>query len=803
MNDWRLRFTGYDPLDERRREALCTVGNGYFATRGAWAGSVTGDHHSPGTYLAGYYNRLTDEVDGTVQNESLVNLPDWLPLTVAVNDGPWLTPDNSDVLEHTEELDLRRGVLTRSFRLRDGDGRVVAGVERRFASMADPHLAGQSLTVTAENWTGQLRLATTVSGEVRNCGVERYRKLSGDHLTDIEPGVHGRTLLVAATTRQSRSRIAVASRTVAASNDIWRDSSSARSVSRELLVSVSPGQVVTAEKVAAIYGSRDVGISEPVTAALAALDAAPGFDDLLDAHVLAWSQLWRRFDVDVTEPADGMQAAVRLNLFHLLQSVSPHCADIDAGVPARGLHGEAYRGHIFWDELFVFPVLTLRAPALTRALLLYRHRRLPAARRAAREAGFRGAMYPWQSGSDGREESQRLHLNPLSGRWTADATFRQRHVGLAVAYTMWQYVETTGDWEFLAYHGAEVIVEVARFFASLAEYDKARDRYVIRGVVGPDEFHTGYPDRPAEGIDNNAYTNVMAAWLLGIAARALDALPDWRRTELTEALGLQPQELNHWDDLTRRMYVPFHDNGVISQFEGYGDLAELDWQHYRDQYGDIRRMDRILEAEGHDITSYQVSKQADVLMLLYLLPRKELHDVMNRLGYPLSADIIRRTVDYYLTRTCHGSSLSAIVHAWGLTSLAPDRALSFLQQAVHSDLGDAIQTSTTAEGIHLGAMAGSVDLIQRGFTGLSVSQDVLRFRPRWPSGLGVLRMPLWYREYRLTVEVSAAGLVVSVDRGPGRGVTVRCYGRTRLLRPGETDTWPAPAAENLNPSVRR
>ncbi len=157
---------------------------------------------------------------------------------------------------------------------------------------------------------------------------------------------------------------------------------------------------------------------------------------------------------------------------------------------------------------------------------------------------------------------------------------------------------------------AEVIIEVARVFASLAQYDKARDRYVIRGVVGPDEFHTGYPDRPGEGIDNNAYTNVMAVWLFGIAARALEILPAWRRTELVVSLGLRPQELNHFEELTRRMYVPFHD-GVISQFEGYAGLAELDWPRYREQYGDIRRLDRILEAEGRDVTSYQVSKQAD------------------------------------------------------------------------------------------------------------------------------------------------------------------------------------------------
>jgi trehalose/maltose hydrolase-like predicted phosphorylase len=342
MNDWRLRLTGYDPIDERRREALCTVGNGVFATRGAWAGSRAGDHHYPGTYLAGYYNRLTDPVDGqSIENESLVNLPDWLPLTVAVNDGPWLTPDNSEVLDHTVDLDLRRGVLSRTFRLRDPAGRIVAGVERRFVSMAEPHLAGQALTVTAENWTGRLRMATTVNGDVSNAGVERYRKLAGQHLSNVEPSVHEDVLLVAATTSQARTRIAVATRTVANGDIRWQTRTDATSATRQLVVAVSPGQVVSAEKIAAVYGSRDQGISEPVTAALTAIDSAAGFDELLEDHLLAWSHLWRRFGVDLADPVDGVLMAVRLNLFHLLQSVSPHSAGADAGVLARGLHGEA------------------------------------------------------------------------------------------------------------------------------------------------------------------------------------------------------------------------------------------------------------------------------------------------------------------------------------------------------------------------------------------------------------------------------------------------------------------------------
>ncbi|MDT7700125.1 MAG: hypothetical protein QOJ30_2450 [Pseudonocardiales bacterium] len=226
------------------------------------------------------------------------------------------------------------------------------------------------------------------------------------------------------------------------------------------------------EKIVAVVTSRDVALSHPGTAATEEVAGAPGFDPLLETHELAWHQLWRRFRLDLT---DGDSPAtvptlrtLRLSIFHVLQTVSPHTLDLDAGIPARGMHGEAYRGHVFWDELFVFPLLTLRIPGLARALLHYRVRRLNAARRAARGLGHRGAMFPWQSGSDGREESQQIHLNPLSGRWLPDVSHLQRRVGLAVAYNIWQYYQAAGDLEFLAEHGAEVLLEVARFFAGLA-----------------------------------------------------------------------------------------------------------------------------------------------------------------------------------------------------------------------------------------------------------------------------------------------------------------------------------------------
>jgi alpha,alpha-trehalase len=213
---------------------------------------------------------------------------------------------------------------------------------------------------------------------------------------------------------------------------------------------------------------------------------------LTQRHAQAWERLWDQFDMELelaspTDRPNHTGLILHLHIFHLLQTTSPHTLDRDVGVPSRGWHGEAYRGHVFWDELFIFPLLNLCIPDITRALLRYRQRRLDAARGAARAAGHTGAMYPWQSGSDGREETQVVHLNPKSGRWLPDHSQLQRHVNAAIVYNLWQFYQVSGDLEFLCYHGADVILEIARFWASLATFNPELARYEIRGVMGPDE----------------------------------------------------------------------------------------------------------------------------------------------------------------------------------------------------------------------------------------------------------------------------------------------------------------------------
>lgn len=416
MSDWSLVYEDYAPGQQGLRETLCTLGNGYFATRGAAPEAVADDVNYPGSYLAGCYNRLVSEIDGhELENEDLVNVPNWLPVVFRIDDGPWLRPDEIEYLDYRQTLDLKQGVLHRTARLRDTAGRITRWAERRLVSMADPHLAALEIKLTPENWTGRLTIRSALDGSVINAGIPRYRQLNSRHLETMESTQAGEdTILLRCRTVQSRREIVEAARTLLFRNGerLVTERNLERQpdfVAWDLWFDAVEGQEITLEKIVALYTSRDPAISEPGLAALQKLAHAGSFETLLAAHRRTWADLWEECRVTIETTANsGMQMKLNLHIFHLLQTVSVHSIDLDVGVPPRGWHGEAYRGHIMWDELFIFPYLSLRKPVLTRALLRYRHRRLEQARLAAKAAGFRGAMFPWQSGSDGREESQQI-----------------------------------------------------------------------------------------------------------------------------------------------------------------------------------------------------------------------------------------------------------------------------------------------------------------------------------------------------------------------------------------------------------
>ncbi|NYE19708.1 glycoside hydrolase family 65 protein [Microbacterium immunditiarum] len=788
-SEWELDVCDPDPKQEGTLEALLTLGNGYFATRGAAVEHSADGVHYPGTYIAGIYNRLRSGVgDDEREDESIVNLPNWLAVHLRSRDGELIA---RAVHDH-RVLDMRRGILRREVHGEDRSGRRSVIREIRLISMRRPHAGFLRIVVTPVDWSGELCVESSTDGEVRNDNVASFRGLAADHLDVVEArsDPNGTSLLVAETT-QSCVRVAVATRTRidGAPPAQTLDADGVARLRWDLRV--TQAAPVAVHKTVSLFTSRDRAITEPSAAARRELEHAPDLRDAIGEHETEWRHIWSRLRLEVSPAGEsaaesvGIQRAIDTHIFHTAQTLSRHTSEGDVGIPARGLHGEAYRGHVFWDELFVFPFLNLRMPELTRALLLYRYRRLTEARRIAESIGDDGALFPWQSGSDGREETPVSFYNPLADDWIPDHSLLQFHVGLAVAYNTWHYFQVTGDMNFLASFGAELLVEIARFWSSRAEHDPRTGRHHLRGMMGPDEFHDGFPDRAGSGIDDNAYVAVMAAWLFSTVIRAHDTLGGDSNSDLWQRLGLEDEELIRWRMLSRTLYVPFLANGLLAQFEGYGDLEEFDFEGYRARYGDIGRLDLILAAEGDSPNRYKVSKQADVLMLFYLFSAEELSAIFERLGYDFDPQTIPDTIAYYLARTTHGSTLSRVVHAWVLARGDRRAAWELLREALGTDLRD-IQGGTTREGIHLGAMAATADILQRCFTGLEVREDTIFLHPQLPEALKRLTCELRYRGHWLTLTVTHETVTLTSRAHAAPTIAVVIEGEALRLEGGAT-----------------
>jgi trehalose/maltose hydrolase-like predicted phosphorylase len=791
VDGFLLAYDGFDPEAEGLREALTSTGNGYLCVRGAAEWEDADGVHYPGTYAHGGYNRETTILGGLpVLNEDLVNLPNWLVLQLRTEGGDVIRLADVDLLGYRHELDIRFATVSRYLSFRDHEGHETTLHSRRFVSMADPHHGGIEWTLVPQNWSGRVEVVTAIDGRVSNAGVARYRQLEGRHLNPVGPRTLGpEVIALKAETRQSNLYISQAARTRVFRGDrpvqVERRLYQMEDYIQQVLAfDVRHGEPIRVEKLVTFFTSRDPAVSDTLVKAATSVARHTDFGASFERHAAAWEELWRVCDVRVSGE-ESVQLLLRLHIAHVLQVCSRNTADLDAGLPARGLNGEAYRGHVFWDELYAFPFFNIRLPEVTRGLLMYRYRRVGEARAAAREEGFRGAMFPWQSGSDGTEETQRVHLNPVSGRWEPDLSRNQRHVNAAIFWNIWQYFQTTHDQAFLRDYGAEMMLSITRFWASIAHFNTERERYEIHGVMGPDEFHDKYPDAPRGGLRNNAYTNVMVAWLCDIADKLLALLPASRVEELRERLGIGDDELAVWRDMSRRMFVPFHDDGIISQFEGYEDLEELDWDAYRAKYGNIQRLDRILRAEGRDPNLYKVTKQADTVMLFFLFRDEELREVFGRLGYAYDAGTISRNVTYYDRRTSHGSTLSFVTHAGVLAAIDPESSWERFLVALRSDAED-IQGGTTKEGIHMGVMAGTLDLVQRSYAGTYISDGVLCFDPRLPNRLASLSFSMQFRETPIQLTLTRDRLTLALHaEGGSRSVRVAVRGDVRKLSVGD------------------
>ncbi len=793
---WILVYNGFDPEDEGLRESLCALGNGYFVTRGAAFEASADKVHYPGTYLAGGYNRLKTRLNGRmVENEDLVNIPNWRCLNFRIEDEEWFQLKNVKILLYKQSLNIKKGILSRSIRFRDKKNRETKMIQFSFVHGDQMHRAGLKVIVTPLNWEGKIEICSALDGRVANQGVERYRDLGNQHLDLIEfRHVDEKSMVLKMRTNQSCIDIALGASTkiylknkTAAIKSFPADKPDGY-VARHFIANLSKNDNLIVEKLICIYTSRDAGIYECLLEAENTIaNEMTSFDNLSRSHVTALELLWRKFDVKI-EMDNGdieqyTQKIIRLYILHLLQSSSAHSLDIDVGMPARGWHGEGYRGHIFWDEMIIFPFLNYRAPRITRTLLMYRYRRLKEARQAAKKYGYKGAMYPWQSGSNGREETQQMHLNPRSGRWVPDHTYLQRHVNNAIVYNIWQYLQSTHDLEFLSFYGGEIVLEIARFWASVATYNPEIDRYEIRGVMGPDEYHDAYPGADKPGLNNNVYTNLMVMFVMDQALNLQHFILEQDWEYLRKKLGIKDKELATWKKMSRRMKIVFHKDGILSQFEGYENLKEFDWEGYKKKYGNIQRIDRILEKEGDSANNYKICKQADVLMLFYLFSVETLKKMFKRLDYNFDKDMVQKTINYYLNRTTNGSSLALAIHAWIKARQSRIDSWKFFSQALETDIVEE-RTGSTHEGIHLAAMAGCIDILQRGYAGLEIRSDILILNPLLPKFINRISFHIRYRNHWLDLEIAQKEVKIKSRNSRARPITMMIKDEIIRLYPG-------------------
>ena len=729
-DEWLILQDEYDAAENLNYESLFCLTNGYLGTRGSYEeGTVKS---LPCTFVNGVFDKSE-----TFMRE-LANLPNWLGIRLYV-EKELIGIENCSILEFSRVLDMKHAMLVKRFLLEDKKGRqtLVEGI--RFVSRANVHRMAVKLYVTPINYDGIIEVENIVDGSVINFAdaprfkVKHTYLVANERLT--ENGVY-----IECATRDNHLHVGTG-----AFLDAERNGKSVIKTRQfyafgEQTIEFQDfdaEQGVTTEitKYASIYTERDLPKYELHSAVKNEIDAfvERGFEQELAEHFKVYEEMWKEADIQIQGDFD-LDRAVRFNIFHLMSTGNEHDDRVNVG--AKLLHGEEYGGHAFWDtELFMLPFFAYVFPKTAKNLESYRYRLLDAARANAAKNGYKGAQYPWESADDGTEQCPDWTIEPDGTCYRCYVADYEHHVTAAVAYGIYDYVKITKDTSFLLKKGGEILMETARFWASRCEYITEKDRYEIRKVTGPDEWH--------EPVDNNVYTNYLAKWNLRYVIALIQDLKEHHREDydrIAEKISLTEKEIEEWNLVQSKIYLPRKEGTqLLEQFEGYFDLQEVTIQEYDKNDWPIR------PAELKPMTpkETQIIKQADVVMLLHLMG-EEFDEETTKLNY-----------SYYEKRTLHGSSLSPSIYSiMGLKVGDDTKAYRYLRRAAFIDLINL--QKNTREGIHAANAGGVWQTVVFGFAGLSIDADgILNITPKMPKEWEGVTFRIHYLNSWLEISIDA------------------------------------------------
>jgi trehalose/maltose hydrolase-like predicted phosphorylase/hydroxymethylpyrimidine pyrophosphatase-like HAD family hydrolase len=739
---WTLVADGYDADHQPELEARFAIGNGYLGSRGALSQDPPTAH--AGTYVAGIFNA---DAGGHAE---LVTAPDWRHTSIEI-DGEALDLLRGDILLHRIVLDMRRGMFLRIWRHRHGDGRVTRVHEARWVSLADVHGLFQATWIVPENYTGGMILTTMLDGRVLNT-------LGASQL--IAPplsSTQGPTLLMR--TSDAAYKMALSTVATVTNQAIGPTTLAApEQVTQTWSAQARPERPLELRRAVAIFTTRDV--DAPAVAARTHADelGAGTFESHAVAHIAAWQERWQAADVEIDGDPQAQQA-IRFAIYHLIAAAN--ASDERVSIGARGLTGDGYAGHVFWDtEIYMLPFYLHTWPSAARALLMYRFHTLDAARDRAKAHGYSGAMFAWESADSGRDETPAVGIGPNAEKVPILTGLLEQHVVADIGWAVWRYWLATGDAAFMRDAGAEMLIEIARFWRSRVTLD-AEGCFHILDVIGPDEYH--------EHVNDDAFTNHLVRWVMQRAVEAVALVrskypADW--DQLAVSLGFQATECETWQAVAAAI-ATLQDpaTGLIEQFQGYFGLEEIDLTAYPN-----RQVSMGLLLEPAQLQRSKLIKQGDVVALLHLF------------GAELPSSVVGTNYHYYAPRTAHDSSICR--SAYGLVAARLgllDEALRFFWSAAAVDLTN--DMGNGGLGVHMAALGGLWQLIAYGFLGLTSYDDHVALNPALPKLWTRLAMPFRHAEWCLRVTVTQDDLEVTLE-GQGALQVVLGEAGARLLTPG-------------------
>jgi len=734
---WAIVQGRYDPGLEPHYETVFTLANGYVGVEGSM--DFVTDAGTPGTYFAGVFDVREDQ-----GNPRLAVAPSWTWMDLRIGGEP-VNLLNGRVVSFRRVLDMKRGLLLSVMRLRDRRGRVTTLRSMRVVSRADEHVSLIRVEIEPENYTADAEVRFLLDADT----LAKHPRIHGEFVQQcalIDAGQRGAGVFLEATTTGTQIRIGLASCT--SGRAAPRAERAVKQIAEVIGLRLKRGSPVAFNRVVTFYTGRDT--PEPAAQALQHLARCrrKGLAELLAEHFEAMDAYWRVADVRI-DPDRRAQRGLRWCILQLIQLANPR--DPDYSPAAKGLHGLGYAGHVFWDtELFMLPFYQVQFPQVGRMNLMYRYRRLDAARRNAAKDGYRGARFPWESARDGSE---------VTPTW-ANTGLYEIHISADVALAFVNHLKWTNDVAFFRRYGVEVIAETARFFATKAERDK-RGRYHLRRVIGPDEFH--------EEVDDNYATNFLAAWNM---REALQRMRELKRTaphqyrRLAAKIRWTPSDERLLATVAQRMAYPPIRKGVCEQHAGFFRLRDVPMLR-RAEYGRPVFPDVPVQ-------QCQILKQADVV-LLHLLFEDAFSEAVKRASY-----------EYYEPRTCHGSSLSASSYCMaGLKLGIEERAYNYFLYCALLDVENL--RGDTAGGLHAANAGGAWQCAVFGFGGVSVREGRLRVEPRLAGPWRSMQFSIGYHGRRIQVEATKRQVRLALD-GPAMELLVA--GRPVRLKTGRELTVP-------------